>query len=529
MADDKASDAHVEAVPPVSANQKTTRYSVIFAFSVGLFGWLANFDQAFGGIVILMTSFQRSFGHCSVTPGADGLTTETCSLSALKQSLIQLTLLFMAMGAGISGFVGNYVGRRGTLQLACLIIAISAGGMIGSAGSFLNFMVCKCIGGVGIGMIYSAAPTWGSESVAAQKRGLLMSLYNVGLASGNVIMAAVCAGTASIATNWAWQAPIMCQIPASIFLCGLASLYPESPRWLLMKALSEQSGGGGPSWLRKDYERKARESFARLNETTADSPLVDTLVSEVKQHIELERSLSRTTSWTDMFRGIDLKRTHVACLVLIGNAITGVQFVIPYTALFLASVGLKNPYALNVAISSCVLAGTIPGPFLCEYVGRRLTLIGGYIAMGICMLIFAVVATALGQAAQSAQVVLIAFLCLWALIFGATSGPTVWVASPEMHSLRLRTFGQGYAVLVYEVFSFGAAFWTPYMLGADYGDMGTNVGYFYFGVTAAIIALTALFVPETGRLTLEQVDGHFASGTPAWRTSLGRNKRQSHY
>jgi hypothetical protein len=33
----------------------------------------------------------------------------------------------------------------------------------------------------------------------------------------------------------------------------------------------------------------------------------------------------------------------------------------------------------------------------------------------------------------------------------------------------------------YGIFAFGATFWTPYMLGAAYGDMGPNVGYFYAG------------------------------------------------
>lgn len=145
--------------------------------------------------------------------------------------------------------------------------------------------------------------------------------------------------------------------------------------------------------------------------------------------------------------------------------------------------------------------------------------------MGACMLIFAAVSSALGQSDPKTQHVLVAFLCIWAFTFGATSGPIVWVSSAEMHSLRLRTIGQAYAVAIYEVFSFGAAFWTPYMLNADYGNMGTNVGYFYFGITVAVILLTFAFLPETGRLSLEQIDEFFIGGDPAWKTSLRRNKR----
>lgn len=160
---------------------------IVFSIWVGLFGWLANFDAAFGGIVLLMPPYQQAFGQCV----PDGSGSETCSLTALQQSLIQLTVLFMAVGGFVSGIVGGYAGRRGTLQLGCLLIAVGAAGMIGSAGTFTGYLASKCVGGVGIGMIYSAAPTWGSESVAPQKRGFLMSFYNVGLASGNVVAAAV--------------------------------------------------------------------------------------------------------------------------------------------------------------------------------------------------------------------------------------------------------------------------------------------------------------------------------------------------
>lgn len=147
--------------------------------------------------------------------------------------------------------------------------------------------------------------------------------------------------------------------------------------------------------------------------------------------------------------------------------------------------------------------------------------------MAASMLTFAAVASATSQSDPTTQKVLVVFLCVWSFTFGATSGPIAWVSSSEMHSIRMRTKGQSYAVGVYEVFSFGAAFWTPYMLSAEYGNMGTNVGYFYAGITVVFIVLTFFFLPETGRLSLEQIDEYFLGGEPAWRTSLGRNKRVS--
>lgn len=177
--------------PQHEFTQRTTPYMVVFSIWVAMFAWLANFDAAFGGIVLIMDPYIKAFGTCESTMAADGSVTETCSISSLKKSLIQLTVLFMSLGGALSAVIGDYLGRRGTLQLACLLVAVGAGGMMGSEGSFTNYMVCKCIGGVGIGLIYSAAPTWGTESVSPKHRGILMSLYNFGLGSGNVVAAAV--------------------------------------------------------------------------------------------------------------------------------------------------------------------------------------------------------------------------------------------------------------------------------------------------------------------------------------------------
>lgn len=63
------------------------------------------------------------------------------------------------------------------------------------------------------------------------------------------------------------------------------------------------------------------------------------------------------------------------------------------------------------------------------------------------------------------------------------------------------------------------------MISPEYGNMGTNVGYLYFRLLVVILAITIVFVPETGRLKLEQVDDYFSSGVPAWKTSLTRNKK----
>ena len=144
--------------------------------------------------------------------------------------------------------------------------------------------------------------------------------------------------------------------------------------------------------------------------------------------------------------------------------------------------------------------------------------------MAVCMLIFSAVNSALGNANEAAKKVLIAFLCIWDFFFGAFNASTVWLASVEQHSVRHRTYGQAFTTLGSYIFNFAANFWTPYMINPDYGNMGTNVGYFYCGMLFVIFIIAFFYVPETGNLTLEEIDSYYNSGEKAWKTSLKKNK-----
>ena len=153
-----------------------------------------------------------------------------------------------------------------------------------------------------------------------------------------------------------------------------------------------------------------------------------------------------------------------------------------------------------------------------------MSMIIGYLGMMTCMLIFSASNSGGGHTdvVRNAQV---AFLVIFAFIYGAFTSSAHWVASAEMHSVRDRAVGQAFVMVVTNIFIFATNFWTPYMINPQYGNMGTNVGYFYFGVEAVTMFILWFIFPETARLTLEQIDDYFSSGRKAWRTSLKRNKK----
>lgn len=496
--------------------QISTAPMIWLSLWVSFAAWIANFDNGFSGTVLIMPSYRRAFGTCSqVLDPASGKAFEQCSITPLQQSLVSLNFLFIAVGGGISGLSGRYIGRRGSIQIGCALAIIGAAGMLGTggdeSGTFQHYIVCKSIGAVGIGQLLASSLTYGSECVVAHKRGLSLGLYGVGLAMGNVASSAVCAGSAQLdpSDNWQWKTPILCQIPLGLILGVGMLMFPESPRWILSHNLRR--------------EDEAREAFSALYRMEPHAAEITTQIRDITAHIKIECTRSKEISWFDIYRRTQIRRTFISALVMVGLAITGIHFVQPYATTFLKGVGLSNPYLINVVIGLCIFGGALIGPIVLEYGGRRFAILVGYTAMAACMLTLSSVSTALGQD-DTSKLMIVILLCLWAFVFGATIAPSAGLASVEMHSVSLRTYGQANTIVFYGIFSFGSTFWTPYMLDANHGNMGPNVGYFYAGVTVVMAVLAFLLIPETGRLTLEQIDDVFESGIRPWQTSVARNK-----
>lgn len=171
------------------------------------------------------------------------------------------------------------------MQVGAVLVLIGAAGMLGTSSSYLNYMVCKYICGVSLGFLFSGAIVYGVECTPSLNRGMLLGLFSIGLRAGNAIAAGVCAGSADIRSNWAWKTPIACQIPLSIALVGGIILFPESPRWLLMKNKESQARVALGGFLHKDPNFDA----------------VNSQVREMRTYLEFEKVMASTTSFVEMF------------------------------------------------------------------------------------------------------------------------------------------------------------------------------------------------------------------------------------
>ena len=505
-----ASAMHHEGQEFLRANLKTTPRMIAF---VSVIAWSAitlQFDLTYGGTVLQMNGFLQSFGTCTMVPNAaTGVSQQVCKLSANAQAILAISSLTMALGSLFSSIPGHYIGRKGTIWFGCALMIVGAAGQCGTSGSYAAYNVCKCITTFGIGQHIAVAFLYSVECVAPQTRGATVSLITVGLTFGHVICSSVCAGTSKIPNDWAWRTLVILQIPFAIIYAVAIAFFPESPRWLLLKGKHEQ----------------ARRSFGWYYNQDPQSDAITAQVCEVQTYIEFEKDLATTTSWTELFHRKYVRRTLISAFVSANQGLSGVSFVGNYFVVFLVATGVSNPFVISIYLAICGFVGSCLGPLIVEAGGRRFANLTGFGIMSACMLIFSAVASGVGASTDTAKNTLIAFLCLWYFVFAACVAPSTWLQAAELHNVRLRTYGQAFSMFWANLFSFATALWTPYMINPTAGNMGTNVGYFYCGLNFAIFAINLFILPETARLSLEQIDDYFESGRKAWKTSLGRNKK----
>ncbi|KEF51622.1 uncharacterized protein A1O9_12257 [Exophiala aquamarina CBS 119918] len=493
----------------LSSSLGVSSFMAIFAIWIALSGWMVNFDISYGGTVLQMESFRKSFGHCRMVKNpTTGVEQELCALSATAQSMVSFSQLFSAIGAAFSGLVGSYLGRRGAIQFGCLIVIIGAACQCATTGNYVAYNVCKCISCFGVGHVNAVGPLFGVEVIAPRRRGALVAVFGIGLSIGLLTSSCVCYGTSTIGNNWEWRTPVVIQIPLALMYAGGLTLFPESPRWLLLKG----------------REEKARHAFAKFYGKDPHGPEITAQMRETQSYIELEMAQSGSVSWTGMFHKSYIRRTAISIFVNIAGPFSGIPLVGTYAAVFFAAAGVTKPFLTQVYLGVCGLVGACLGPFIIEYIGRRRSILFALAWMSSCMLVFSTVASGLGSSSEISRKLLIACICLWFFIYASCLSSSHWIVGAEVHSVSLRTYGGAIAVFAANAAFFAASFWTPYMINPTAGNMGTNVGYFYLGMSVVSFFIMFLLLPETARLSLEQIDDHFRSGRQAWRTSLSRNK-----
>ncbi|EDU43577.1 AraJ Arabinose efflux permease [Pyrenophora tritici-repentis] len=421
------------------------------------------------------------------------------------------------VGALVSGYLTDKLGRKKAIQIGCLIWII--GSIISCAAQNIGMLIGgRFINGLSVGICSAQVPVYISELAPPSRRGRVVGSQQWAITWGILIMYYISYGCSFLDGPQAFRVPWALQmIPALILGLGLVFL-PESPRWLAKHDRWEETqavltlvhGKGDPN-----------------------SPFIKLEMDEIRQMIEFDRQNS-DVSWAELFKPKMLNRLHIGIFTQIWSQLTGMNVMMYYITFCFGMAGLSgniNLIASSIQYVINVLM-TVPALLFMDRWGRRPMFVFGAVLMSAWMFANAGLMATYGEPAPPGGVdgiaeqswkisgspawAVIACTYLFVASYAPTWGPASWVYPPEIFPLRIRGKAVALATSSNWIFNFALSYFVP----PAFVNIQWKV-YLIFGVFCATMAIHTFFLfPETAGKTLEDVEEMFMTGVPAWKTKV---------
>jgi putative MFS transporter len=341
---------------------------------------------------------------------------------------VSLTFVGMTIGALITGFVGDKMGRRFTYQINLLIFGLAS---LAAAFSqdMTQLIVCRFVQGLGLGAEIVVGYSTLTEFVPPKTRGRWLSMMAFLVVAGFPATAIL---GYLIIPNFGWRPMFVIAGVGSLIVWYLRKNLPESPRWLesqgraaeaeaLMQSIEKESAGGG----------------------TLPPVVVPAPVPQVAA--------------MDMLKPPLLQRLLVGCWVLITINTLIFGFVIFLPQFFLRQgLTITNSLGYTLVLSIASLVGCAVGAYTSDAIGRRWSIIGASIVTIVSGYIYA----RFNAASDPAIVLSVGFILIvaiyvqTAILFG--------VYTPELFPTEIRLRANG----ICNTFGRGATVVSPFIVGS---------------------------------------------------------------
>ena len=196
------------------------------------------------------------FGYdTAVVSGTTRIVADQFSLSELSKGwYVGCALIGSIIGVSLAGMMSDFLGRKKTMFISAVMFSISA---IGCAvcGNFSQLVLYRIIGGFGIGVVSIVSPVYISEVSPADKRGTMVSLYQLAVTIGFLLAYLVnylvlkgadesAAGTSlgvRMFNSEYWRGMLGMETIPDLMFVILIFFIPESPRWLIVRGERKDS------------------------------------------------------------------------------------------------------------------------------------------------------------------------------------------------------------------------------------------------------------------------------------------------
>lgn len=198
--------------------------------------------------------------------------------------------------------------------------------------------------------------------------------------------------------QWAYRATLIIQFIIPVALVAGGFFLPESPRWLVGRGRFEEA-------------RVVLHFLRRGTPVEIIDEELDLLVQAEQQ----DKELYEHTTWLDVFRGANLRRTLIATGVQCLQQGQGSTFIVQYAVVFLQNIGITNSFEILCYLYMVNCLASVLAFHFVDRLGRRPLMINGAIILAISMFIVA----GLGgyhSGEAWAQKTMLAFLFLWQFV-----------------------------------------------------------------------------------------------------------------
>ncbi|KAK1623825.1 maltose permease [Colletotrichum phormii] len=366
-----------------------------------------------GNILAIPASLDR-FGT-TTTSGIKEIPTQD------QQILNASTTVGIVLAAYCTGFISDIIGRRMVVICGC-VLCITGIIVQGFSNSILKLFGGKLISTVGYGLGHALGPVYVAEIAPDALRGGSDSLILI--------------NTMIVIGQWS---------------CALV--------------------GYGGSFIKN--AKKPGSHYGKFNGPRHN---VEETLAIMEATLEKEKALSKGgASYFDCFRGTNLRRTTIVCMVYLTQQFAGAQLVVGYLSYFFTIAGVGNPIGIAQVCYSIQLLGNI--------------LIGG---LGV------------PKTNQSALTAMVALMALWGFIFQLSIGASGYAVGGETESPRLRQKTYFINVMSNTAAACLVTQLMPFLINPSNANLGGKVAFVFFGPSLLCSIYLYFCFPEMkGRSYLE--------------------------
>ncbi|OLN89006.1 General alpha-glucoside permease 5 [Colletotrichum chlorophyti] len=470
----------------VKTHPKACFWAFIMCFTIVM----ESFDMFLNGNFVAQKAFQREYG---VFVEGSGYVIQTKWQSALFQA----GQCGAFVGVFLAGPVVNRFGYRLTTIFA--LILMNATIFVSFFADSLELLtVGQALEGVPWGFFIAIGPAYASEIVPLALRGACTATLQMSWSIGSIIVAGATLGYNKRDDQWAWRAPLALQWMFPTPLMVILWFAPESPWWL----------------IRRGRKEEALRSVRRLGPSAGTEQQAQRKYAMIERTVEIEAQIGGSPTLLDLFKGVDLRRTTITCLMYASQNFAG-NLIANQATFFFEQAGMSHDRAFDLnLINSCLqlFANGLSWP-LTAWFGRRTIYLWGtftnvtlLFVLGICASIKQSTATNYAQAVLG---ILISF------VFAGTLGPISYTIIAETSAVRLRALSTAVGRAAYYVAEIPMIYLASQLLNPTGWNLAGKCGYVWGGTAVVCWVMAFFFLPELKHRSYRETDILFNRKVPA--------------